>query len=302
MKSWFEWLTSTQAIGTVDTSFKLKFCLYGDHVKHMKFFPRLSGFLYALLSLYNIPLMISLFALPIVLFSGKPLIAYATDAQLRNLVRACFATLFINRICEIVLYLPAGYATGQRGARSQLWMAPYISMSIIRSFFLPKWLGGAVQTFQPTGSIKSDLNERDPVIRAGLFQRIRVILFNYLAIYHVVYVYLVLSAVSLSSSRCVAENATLHNKGLCLVTHAFWPPLAWIIVSSAFWTPISYAIDPPAMPPREDLLEVDSKTGVRRPTEQAKLSGWGVRDAEGELEYSLTTVFTTLVFIAAFFY
>lgn len=290
------------AIGTVDTAFKLKFCLYGDHIKHMKFFPRLSGFLFALLSLYNIPLMLSLFALPIVLVSGMPLIAYANDDQLRWLIRACFATVLINRICEIVLYLPAGYATGQRGARTQLWMAPYISLSIIRSFFLPKWLGGAVQNFQPTGSIKSDLNERDPVLRAGLVRRIYTIMFNYLGIYHVIYVYFVLAAVSLSSSRCVAENARVYDKLLCLLTHAFWPPAAWIIVCSAFWIPMAYAIDPPNMPPREDLLEIDPKTGVKRPTEKAKAIGWGFRDATGELENTFTTAFTALIFVAAFFY
>jgi hypothetical protein len=181
-------------------------------------------------------------------------------------------------------------------------MAPYISMSIIRSFFLPKWLGGAVQNFQPTGSIKSDLNERDPVLRAGMFQRIRVILTNYLALYHVIYVYFVLSAVTLSSSRCIAENATTYNKLLCLLTHAFWPPTAWIIVCSAFWIPIAYAIDPPNMPPREDLLETDAKTGVKRPTEKAKAIGWGFRDATGELENTLTSAFTVLVFVAAFYY
>lgn len=291
-----------QAIGTVDTSFKLKFCLYGEHVKNMKFFPRLSGFLFALLSLYNIPLMVSLFALPIVLVSGKPLIAYANDNQLRWLIRACFAATFINRLCEFALYIPAGYATGQRGARTQLWMAPYISVSIIRSFFLPSWLGGAIQTFQPTGSIKSDLNERDPILRAGLLRRMKVIIFNYIGIYHIIYVYFVLSAVTLSSTRCVAENASMKNRLLCLLTHAFWPPLAWVLVCSAFWIPITYAIDPPNMPPREDLLETDVKTGVRRPTEAAKITGWGVRDAAGEMEYTLTSAFTALVFVAAFFY
>ena len=231
-----------------------------------------------------------------------PLIAYANDDQLRWLIRACFATVLINRLCEIILYLPAGYATGQRGARTQLWMAPYISLSIIRSFFLPKWLGGAVQNFQPTGSIKSDLNERDPVLRAGLIRRIYTILFNYLGIYHVIYVYFVLSAVSLSSSRCVAENGRVYDKLLCLLTHAFWPPVAWIIVCSAFWIPVTYAIDPPNMPPREDLLEIDPKTGVKRPTEKAKAIGWGFRDGTGEMEYTVTTAFTCLIFVAAFFY
>jgi hypothetical protein len=268
----------------------------------MKFFPRLSGFLYAVLSLFNIPLTISLFALPVVLMSGKPLVAYATTDQLRWLIRACFAALFINRLSEFALYLPAGYATGQRGARAQVWMSPYISLTIIRSFFLPKWFGGQKQNFKPSGSIKSELNERDPTIRAPLLQRMRVILFNYLGIYHVIYVYFCLSAISLTTSRCIAENDNASDKGLCLLTHAFWPPLSWLVVISAFWTPITYAIDPPSMPPREDLLETDPKTFVRRPKEEYKKTGWGLRDGFFEVELCITTAFTAVVFVASFFY
>jgi hypothetical protein len=268
----------------------------------MPFMPRVSGFLYAILSLYNIPLMISLFALPIVLMSGKPLIAYSNFTQLRWLIRSCFAAVMINRLCEFALYLPAGYATGQRGARSQLWMSPYISLSVIRSFFLPKWLGGKVQNFKPTGSIKDDLNERDEASRAHLFRRMKAILFNYYGMYHVIYVYFVLSAISLTSARCIAENGNLHNKLLCLLTHAFWPPLAWLVIIGAFWIPITYAIDPPSMPTRDELLIVDAKTGVRRPTEKAKRIGWGFRDAKFEIGYDLTTLFTTGCFIASFFF
>ena len=66
--------------------------------------------------------------------------------------------------------------------------------------------------------------------------------------------------------------------------------------------PITYAIDPPNMPPREDLLAIDPKSGVKRPTEKAKAIGWGIKDATGELENTVTTAFTALVFVAAFFY
>ncbi|QDS67697.1 hypothetical protein FKW77_005459 [Venturia effusa] len=289
------------AIGTVDTSFKLNFCLWGKNISGMRFMPRVSGFLFAILSLYNIPLMVSLFALPIVLMSGKPLIAYADFGQLLWLVRACFAAVMINRICELALYLPAGYATGQRGARSQLWMSPYISLSVVRSFFLPKWLGGKVQNFKPTGSLKDELNERDPSTRAHLFRRIKAVLLNYNGFFHVIYVYFCLSAISLSSSRCIAQNDNAHDKVLCLLTHAFWPPLSWLIIVSAFWVPLTYAIDPPDMPTREELLIVDAKNGVRRPTEKAKMIGWGYRDAKFEFLYDLTTLFTTVCFVASFF-
>jgi len=268
----------------------------------MTFFQRLSGFVYAILSLYNIFLLLSLFALPVVLISGHTLIAYANDTQLRWLVRACFAAILTNRICELTLFLPAGYVTGQRGSRSQIWISPYIALTIIRSFFLPKWLGGKAQSFKPSGSIKSKINERDAQHRAGLFRRLRVILFNYLAFFHVAYVYFCLSAVTLTTSRCLAGYGTIREHLMCLLTHAFWPPMAWVLVVSSFWIPVTYAIDPPACPPREELMERDAKNGVRRPKESAKKTALGVSEAIFEIEYCLTTAFTTLVFAAAFFW
>lgn len=108
------------AVGTVDTAFKLRFCLFGDRVRQMTFAQRASSFIYAFLSLFNIFLTLSIFAMPIVLITNKPLVAYATDNQLRWLTRACFAVVVFNRLTEFLLFIPAGYATGQRGSRSQL--------------------------------------------------------------------------------------------------------------------------------------------------------------------------------------
>ena len=292
------------AIGTVDTSIKLRFCLWGDKIKHLTFAQRTSSFCYAVMSFFNIVLVLSLFAMPVVLISGNRLVAYANDDQLRWLVRSCFAAFMCNRLSELALFLPSGYATGQRGSRAQIWMAPYIGLTIIRSFFLPTWLGGQAQAFKPSGSLKSDLNERDPVLRAPMYRRLRVILFNNLAYFHVSYVYFCLTAVVLSTYRCIAQNTDSVREAIeCLLTHAFWPPLTWIIVVSAFWTPITYACDPPTMnSDRESYLVRDSKTGVAHPTKKSKKIGFKAETALFEFEYTFTTVFTTLVFVAAFFF
>ncbi|KAF2405087.1 glycosyltransferase family 2 protein [Trichodelitschia bisporula] len=289
------------AIGTVDTTFKLNFSLWGKDVAKMGFFQRFCGFVYGVSALFNIFLALSVYALPIVLISGKPLIAYANNEQLRWLIRACFIALITNRIFEFVLTLPSGYAVGQRGARAHLWMAPYIANSVFRSFFLPTWLGGKLASFKPTGSLKSDINERDPSTRAPLFRRFFTIVFNYLAWYHIAFVYFTLSAVTLSTCRCIAEQRTTNDRGMCLLTHAFWPPISWIMVISAFWIPISYAINPPDCPPREDLL-VREKNGVAHPSEKAKKTGWSGQTAIFELEYTLTSLFTCFVFALAFLY
>jgi hypothetical protein len=266
----------------------------------MTFFQRLSGFIYAVLSVFNIFMAISLFAMPIVLISGKPLVAYATEDQLKWLIRLCFATLMINRVTELVLFLPAGYSIGQNGARAQLWMSPYIALTLIRSFVLPTWLGGQVQTFQPSGSLRSDLNERDRILRAGLWTRIRVIIFNYMAWYHIVYVYFCLAAATLTTSRCVFEQYGIQARLRCLLTHAFWPPVSWLLVVSAFWVPITYAIDPPTVPAREELLVRHPKTKVAHPKEECKDVQFGSRRNMFEFEYTVTTIFTVFIFVSAF--
>lgn len=266
----------------------------------MTFFQRLSGFIYAILSVFNIFLAISLFAMPLVLISGKPLVAYANEEQLKWLIRACFGALLVNRVSEIVMFLPAGYSVGQNGARSQIWMSPYIALTLIRTFVLPTWLGGQVQAFKPSGSLRSDLNERDPLLRAGLFTRLRVIVFNYMAWYHIVYAYFCLTAVTLTTSRCVVNEYTLYDRMRCLLTHAFWPPISWIIVVSAFWVPITYAIDPPTVAPREELLDRDPKTNVARPKQSSKKVVFGSKRAVFELEYTVMTLFTIFIFVAAF--
>lgn len=288
------------AIGTVDTAFKLKFCLWGDKVKQMTTAQRFSGFMYASLSLYTILLTVSIFAIPIILIMGKPLVAYSNDTQLQWLIRVCFAATITNRICEFALFLPAGYHTGQRGSRYQLWMSPYLALCIIRSFMLPKWLGGQTQAFKPTGSLGSALNERDARNRKGMFRRLFAILFNYMAAFHLGFVYLTLVGACITTFRCFASFHDFTDIARCLITHAFWPPLTFIFLCSSLWTPIAYAIDPPTMPDREELLVRDPKTEVAHPTRKSKKIAFGQQAGWFELEYSASTLYTIAVFVGSF--
>ncbi|CAG8936151.1 unnamed protein product [Penicillium salamii] len=290
------------AIGTVDTAAKLKFCLYGDAVRKMTFAQRFSGFLYATLSVYTLLLTASLFAIPIILLWGKRLVAFATEEQLRWLIWSCFAATVSNRLCELALFVPAGYHTGQRGSRYQLWMSPYIALCIVRSFILPTWLGGQTQAFKPTGSLGSTLNERDPKKTKNMFVRLRVILLNYMASFHLAFVYVTLIAVVISSYRCFAQNSGFRDIILCLITHAFWPPLTFLFICSSLWTPVSYAIHPPSMPEREELLTRDPKTGVAHPTKKSKKIAFGGQAAWFELQYMVATIATILVFIYSFMF
>ncbi|KAH8893004.1 glycosyltransferase family 2 protein [Thozetella sp. PMI_491] len=290
------------AIGTVDTAMKLNFCLWGDKIQYLSFPQRFLGFTYAFLNLLSIPLTLSLFTIPLTYALDGSLIAYANDDQLRWLIWACFASTMSQRLFEVVSYLPCGHNTGRRLGRSQLWMAPYISLCMVRSFFLPKWLGGQAQAFKPTGSLRSSLNERDSKDRRNLAWRLWVILLDNLAIFHLVFVYFTIIAVVLSAYRCTIQQTSVEDAGICLLTYTFWPPLTILFVCSSMWTPVSYAIDPPTVPDREDLLERDKETIVAHPTAISKQTAFSSRQACLELEYGLTTLYTALVFVVSFIY
>lgn len=89
---------------------------------------------------------------------------------------------------------------------------------------------------------------------------------------------------------------------LCLVTHAFWPPLTFVFICSSLWVPVAYAIDPPMMADREQLLERDGKTMVAHPTAKSKKIAFGGQAAWFELELTTTTLYTALVFVGSFMF
>lgn len=102
-------------------------------------------------------------------------------------------------------------------------------------------------------------------------------------------------------SRLVSFFA--HRKSVLQLTYLLrWVPLAWILIVSAFWIPFTYAIDPPNCPDREDLLDRDPKTGVAHPTKESKKIAFRGQTVWFEIEYTFTTLFTTAVFVASFFY
>ncbi|OGM50352.1 hypothetical protein ABOM_001133 [Aspergillus bombycis] len=147
------------SFGIVGTAAKLNFCLWDESVRHLTFAQRFSGFIYAIINLSTLLLTASLFAIPIILLWGKHLVAYANEDQLRWLMWACF-----------------------------LWMSPYIAVCMVRSFILPKWLGGQTQAFNPTGSLAAALNERDPKLTKNMFIRLRAVFLNYMVFFHLAFV------------------------------------------------------------------------------------------------------------------
>jgi hypothetical protein len=238
----------------------------------------------------------------VILVLQRPLIIFTSENQFKWLLRSAFATVVCRRVMEFFLYIPAGYHTGQRYARYQIWMAPYLTMALIRAFVLPRWLGGACNKFKPTGSLGSALEERDPGKRKGLGRRLWGILVECQAVFHLGFVYFVLVAVCVVSYRCFVVERGWADVLRALITRAWWPPVTWVFLASSMWTPVAYAVCPPSVPEREELLERDVKTGIAHPREVAKKIGFGGWAFFYELEYTLTTLFSGLCFVASFLY
>ncbi|CAF9912566.1 hypothetical protein IMSHALPRED_000350 [Imshaugia aleurites] len=289
-------------IGTVQTSAKLNFFVFGRICRGMTYLQRFTGFVFTFGTLSTVFATASLLMFPIVLVSGFRLVAYADDDQLRWLLRLAFLSLFMNRINEFIAFAPAGYLFAWRGGLNTLWMAPYHGVAIVRSFLLPRWLGGKFATFSSSGSIHSVINERDTRARAPLVRRIRAIGWNGGVFIHVLYVLFTVGAAATSTSR--AFTTTPHNyrdRLFYMLTHAGWPPLVWLVASTACFVPIKYALSPPAMPDREDLLHRDKVTGVAHPTEGAKRPRWGRTNILHEGFYAAVTIYTAVLFFGSWF-
>lgn len=290
-------------LGTLQTAMKLNFCIYGPIVRNMNVLQRLSGFVFPVGALFSICLTITLLTIPIVLISGGTLVAYASNHELRWQIRFAFTTLCLTRIHEFVAYIPSGYRLAQRDAAAHIWMTPYHSLTVLRSFLLPKWLGGRPMKFKSSGSIKGELSEREPRSRAPLWRRCIVMLWNCECHLHLAYVLFMLVAVALSCSRAITSD---HPEAswtlLYLLTHAFWPPVLWVICLTAFLTPLIYMVFPPDMPDREELLVRDPKSGVARPKEYWKQQRWRRWSFWHETQWTLCTLYTTVIFIGTFIY
>lgn len=288
-------------LGTLQTAAKLKFCLYGSLARKMSFFARLSAFVFAIDAFFKIFLLIALLTIPIVLISGGQLVAYTSNEQLRWQTRLSFASLLLARLNEYITYLPSGYRLAQRDMGSQMWMAPYHSIAIIRGILLPSWLGGTKMAFSSSGSIKSELNERDARLRAPLFQRLKVIIWDCNAYLHLLYVIFAITAVILSTVKGITSTSSLHDLLLYLLTHAFWPPVLWLLCVTACCVPLRYAIWPPTMPDREQLLDRDPKTGLAQPKEAWKKTRYSKKTFWHETQYTCVTIFTGVIFFGSFF-
>ncbi|EMD01119.1 glycosyltransferase family 2 protein, partial [Baudoinia panamericana UAMH 10762] len=279
-------------VGHIQTAMLFRLRLYGARAKHLSFRQRLAGLAFDLRQLVQVPLALSYIILPFALLSGSPMVFWVTGPQLKTLIRLVSVWTASHWIHNGIIGAIAGVGNNftaydirvaSYDSEMEQWLSPYYLVAFMRSFVLPKALGGAATSFKASGSISSNLHERDPENRAPLLRRLRVTLFSYHAAVHALFVLACITGVALNVARASSiayipnlwDTKILHTtvqRLTFLITRVGWPPLFWLQYVVSALTPITYAIWPPLQPDRESLLNRDEKTLVAYPKPSARMA------------------------------
>ena len=205
--------------------------------------------------------MINIVAIPIILLTGLPVVAYSTDSQLRTLSMLGLLRLCATFIYHLIASQAANYHLRLLGGMP-IWTCPFQFATLIR--FARSAAGGkGVPLFTPSGSI-------DIQTAKSLQGRIRTALRDE--------VFVVPLGIVLSYALCAtvtigrSTEADLQGIWKEFLIHAGWPPvfLMWSTYITDCWIPISYVLSPPQAVPREKLLVRDPTTKYAHPSAYAQ--------------------------------
>lgn len=238
--------------------------------------------------------MLGLLGMPILLFTNTRLIYYDNLRQLRYLLRLKCLLLFGSWLNNLVASMFTCYEAVLQQDSNTIWESPYHAWAILRSFILPKWLGGKVTGFVPTGTIPDGLNERHPTRRSPLRLRLKVVLFDCGAIFHVIMAIAIFLGIIYRVHLAHRTSATSREFYIELLTVTLSPPLGWLQQVLAFLTPLQYAIWPPAVPDRENLLDRDPTTGVASPRKECRHGNFRFLGTFGYPQLIHVTLFATI--------
>lgn len=187
-------------------------------------------------------LLLALFA------TGQPLIVVQSSTELQSILVVYLLARVTAHAEELLASLSCGYRALRRRTEGMQWLHTHLFFALAKDM-LPKSLGGFRIGFIPTALAESKVQERHPDRRPALFRRLRV-MFLYQDLWlHVA----VVSVAALVFTWGIVRAARVGNLEY-LLTHLLVPGAEW---SNHFASirPITYAIWPPSMPERRDLME-----------------------------------------------
>ncbi|KAI1143231.1 glycosyltransferase family 2 protein [Hypoxylon sp. FL0543] len=267
-------------IGGIQLGLHFRFYLSKSYTGRLTFKQRLCGF-WSLTSAYRHILdVVELFMIPTLLFS------HSRPHQLKTFnrfTRASYIASLTHWLHDCDRGWVIGYRTAIRESGLQLYMAPYYVTAIVRSFLLPRSLGGTEPGFKATGSISDSTYERCATRRAPLCRRIQHTVFGCGVWVHVLLIIYYMSYIVAHMRRMVPQAATnplaaLQDRGE--LHSALWMEFAWVAprllkVLATCLTPLRYMCFPPDDPARGELMgEREEKTGARYPRYSARSVRW----------------------------
>jgi cellulose synthase/poly-beta-1,6-N-acetylglucosamine synthase-like glycosyltransferase len=281
---------SRRAIGAFCTTWNHRFFLFGPLVRRLTFLQRIASFITGVDAFLHILLIAALLIIPSVFISGGTVVAYARNDQLRWLIRLCFISLITARLQEWTTILPSGSCSAESEASARLWMTPYTIIALIR-FLIP---------YRSRNKIESEPTSKGRDHETPLYTCLRTILYDdkvYIHILYLLYLFLAIEATLTRTFETGSKQSGLNY----LLTHMFFPPVLWFSITLALLVPIRYALWPPSMPAREELLEKSGKKGVFRPKRVWRKRRWRRRWVS-VIGSEVGLAVTTVLFLGTFFY
>lgn len=163
----------------------------------------------------------------------------------------------------------------QRRSATNIWLGLHFAIDTLKAI-LPEKAGGKNPEFEVTGvrePTAETANERDALTRLPLLARLKVFQQKEHIGWHLV-TFITMTNLLLWNFMTVAHDFTNDAFWFQLFCSVGFPGLALIELVPFLVTPFIYAIFPPTMPRRRELMDQDPKTGIWRPKESAKKMKW----------------------------
>ncbi|KAF2095781.1 nucleotide-diphospho-sugar transferase, partial [Rhizodiscina lignyota] len=235
-------------------------------------------------------------AILLLMSSEKPLVIAKNKNDLEHMIAIAWLISLLYRLESLVAGSYCGYREVKRRKQGYVWLSPYISMGTVREL-LPRALAGTPITFIPTGMLDSSLRERDKPSRPSLLRRLSTMVLHQGLWYHILVVTLVLGFVGRAISTA---RDSVDQEAVCrhIWTHTLAPGMDLEDYFDLL-APLAYAVLPPTVPPRRELLErhssFDGRIQPRLPKPEYRIEQWNWWWCLGELPQLLGFAFGTLV-------
>ena len=202
---------------------------------------------------------------PAILISGRPFIA-SRALQLRNL-------LILNALQLLVTWNYGLINAETVDFRASIWppyrhpfLAPFQSISLLEVAF------GIKRKFSTSGNMLNGQCERNSRTSCSFIRRIKFLLGHLSSWLQLLVIMSSIFGAAHYIKIVLSLDISPQHRLQRLLVGIAWPSVFvhWMLFIVECWKPLSYAIFPPKIHSREDLLERDPDTKVARPSNMAK--------------------------------